>query len=67
MPPLYDFVCKACGAEYEANREIDQPSEEECPYCHDGKASKIHKKAPPAILRGSFPGKDMKRGGNGNL
>lgn len=62
--PLYDFKCTSCEAEYEATRSVDHPGEEDCPYCHDGEALKIHKKAPPAILKGSFPGKDMKKGGS---
>ena len=38
--PLYEYVCEACGHEYEKMQKFSDPLDNTCPKCHGA----VHKK-----------------------
>lgn len=47
----YEYVCKSCGHEWEAEHGMSEPSVKDCPKCGKGEAQRVISR-PSFILKG---------------
>ena len=65
--PIYEYVCKACGAESEIMQKISDPPAKECPVCHRKKLQKNISAAGFRLAGGGWYETDFKSGNKRNL
>jgi len=65
--PIYEYVCKACGAESEILQKISEPPAKECPVCHKKKLVKTVSAAGFRLAGGGWYETDFKSGNKKNL
>lgn len=65
--PIYEYVCKACGAESEILQKVSDPPAKECPACHKKKLVKTISAAGFRLSGGGWYETDFKSGSKKNL
>jgi len=65
--PIYEYVCKACGAESEIMQKISEPPAKECPVCHKKKLVKTISAAGFRLAGGGWYETDFKSGNKRNV
>ncbi len=65
--PIYEYVCKACGAESEIMQKLSDPPAKECPVCHKKKLQKNISAAGFRLSGGGWYETDFKSGNKKNL
>lgn len=65
--PIYEYVCKACGAESEIMQKLSEPPAKECPVCHKKKLVKHISAAGFRLAGGGWYETDFKSGNKRNL
>ena len=65
--PIYEYVCKACGAESEILQKVSEPPAKECPVCHKKKLVKTISAAGFRLSGGGWYETDFKSGNKKNL
>ena len=65
--PIYEYVCKACGAESEIMQKLSEPPARQCPVCHKKKLQKNISAAGFRLSGGGWYETDFKSGNKKNL
>jgi len=65
--PIYEYVCKACGAESEIMQKLSEPPAKTCPVCHKKKLQKTISAAGFRLSGGGWYETDFKSGNKKNL
>jgi putative FmdB family regulatory protein len=65
--PIYEYVCKACGAESEIMQKLSDPPAKECPVCHKKKLVKNISAAGFRLSGGGWYETDFKSGNKRNV
>jgi putative FmdB family regulatory protein len=65
--PIYEYTCKACGAESEIMQKLSEPPAKECPVCHKKKLVKTISAAGFRLSGGGWYETDFKSGNKKNL
>ncbi|HZP13364.1 MAG TPA: zinc ribbon domain-containing protein [Nevskiaceae bacterium] len=65
--PIYEYVCKACGAESEILQKVSDPPAKECPVCHKRRLVKTISAAGFRLAGGGWYETDFKSGNKKNL
>ena len=65
--PIYEYVCKACGAESEIMQKLSDPPAKECPVCHKKKLVKNISAAGFRLAGGGWYETDFKSGNKRNV
>src|ERR1043165_950434 len=65
--PIYEYVCKACGAESEIMQKLSEPPAKECPVCHKKKLVKTMSAAGFRLSGGGWYETDFKSGNKRNV
>ncbi len=65
--PIYEYTCKACGAESEIMQKISDPPAKECPVCHKKKLVKNISAAGFRLSGGGWYETDFKSGNKKNV
>lgn len=65
--PIYEYVCKACGAESEVMQKLSDPPAKECPVCHKKKLVKNISAAGFRLSGGGWYETDFKSGAKKNV
>ncbi len=65
--PIYEYVCKACGAESEIMQKLSEPPAKQCPVCHKKKLQKNISAAGFRLSGGGWYETDFKSGNKRNL
>lgn len=48
----YEYECRACGHQWEAEQKISEPAQTECPQCKKPEAKRLISAAPGVLLLG---------------
>ena len=56
--PTYEYLCKACGHEWEQEQSIKDRPIRECPECHQKKAQRQIPSRTGFVLRGKYWARD---------
>jgi putative FmdB family regulatory protein len=54
----YQYECKKCGHEWEAEQKISEPALRECPSCHEQEAQRVICNSGAFVLNGRCWAKD---------
>ena len=65
--PIYEYVCKACGAESEVMQKLSDPPAKECPVCHKKKLVKTMSASGFRLSGGGWYETDFKSGNKKNV
>lgn len=65
--PIYEYTCKACGAESEISHKISDPPAKKCPVCGKAKLEKMMSAAGFRLSGGGWYESDFKTGNKKNL
>jgi putative FmdB family regulatory protein len=65
--PIYEYTCKACGAESEIMQKLSEPPAKECPVCHKRKLVKNISAAGFRLGGGGWYETDFKSGNKKNV
>ena len=65
--PIYEYTCKACGAESEIMQKLSDPPAKECPVCHKKKLVKNISAAGFRLSGGGWYETDFKSGNKRNV